>query len=93
MNVTIGHYEPGPTRKFTLVLFRGNATELVEIHQVDMDGWMLYECYLLPSYELHCFSWDEEAEELQWLNMENEPLTEEIATLRTELSKYQRPAA
>lgn len=79
--------------RFTLVLLYNNRTEFVEIHESLMDGWMLYECFFLPSFEICYFSWDENADRPEMINLEKEMENERVANLCEELIRYKRPAA
>lgn len=74
--------------RFTLVLLHDNTTEFVEIHESSMDGWMLYECFFLPSYEVCYFGWDENADRPELINLKEEMENEKLATLGEELVKY-----
>lgn len=80
-------------QEFTIVYASTQATKLVEVHVTDMDGWLLYECFVLPSYDIHWFSWDQGADTPEWIDMENEELNEELSILCSELSKYKQVAA
>ena len=62
MITTIKWNEQHESDSFTIVYVHGQTTEFVEVHKTDMDGWLLYECIILPSYNIHYFSWDEGAE-------------------------------
>ena len=78
---------------FTIAYVHGHETEFVEVHVIDMDGWLLYECFILPSYKTYYFGWDENAENLEWIDLEKEQATDEIKILCSELVKYKQRAA
>ena len=46
----------------------GNLMQTVEIHEVDMCGWRLFECFLANT--VIYISWDEDAAEPEWIDME-----------------------
>ena len=84
--------EQHESNRFTIVYVHGQSTEIVEVHQVDMGSWLLYECFVLPTYCTHYFSLERDSETIEWINMDNEEIDNGILTLSSELLKY-RPSA
>jgi len=80
-------------KRFTIVICLQNITDFVDIQVAAMDGWLLYECSFLPSFETHYFAWDENSELPEWINLENKAKTERVTILSTELAKYKEVAA
>ena len=39
-------------RRYYLNYLLENLNTTVEVHEINMGGWTLYECFLLPHYEL-----------------------------------------
>ena len=56
--------------------------QTAEIHEVDMSGWTLFECFLHPAQTVVYISWDEETSTPEWIEMEDD-VTAEFATLLT----------
>ena len=77
---------------FILAFFNGTKTSIAEIHQIDMDGWQLYECFL-QGEKVHYFGWDDNAQHLEWINIAEEESDEIISLLQDELVKYRKLVA
>ncbi len=79
--------------RFTVVYLKDNKAEIVEIHEIEMNGWMLYKCFVLPFKRVYYFGWEHNAELPEWIDMENERESDDAALLCVELLRYKRPAA
>jgi len=77
---------------FTLTYVKHHQAEVVEIHEIDMEGWTLFECFVLPVYDVHYFSWNEETARPEWINMDD-GFTEDVELLAKELWLFKTKAA
>ncbi len=67
---------------FITRLEAGGVVQTVEIHEIDMSGWVLFECFMHPAQTVVYIGWDEEAQAPEWIDME-EGMMPEYATLLT----------
>ena len=69
-----------------------NISQTVEIHEVDMSGWVLFECYLHPAETVVYIGWDEDAHAPEWIDMEEEVLPEYIPLLTNAILQFKKSA-
>lgn len=67
---------------FIAPLFVDDIKQTAEIHEIDMCGWRLFECFLYPAQTVVYIGWDEEAHAPEWIDME-EDMAPDFATLLT----------
>ena len=61
---------------FITRLQTGDVQQTAEIHEIDMGGWVLFECFLYPAQTVVYVGWDEDAHEPEWIDMEEDALPE-----------------
>jgi hypothetical protein len=69
-----------------------NISQTAEIHEVDMSGWVLFECYLHPAETVVYIGWDEEAHVPEWIDMEDDVLPEYIPQLTNAILQFKKGA-
>jgi hypothetical protein len=69
----------------------GNILQTVEIHEVDMCGWRLFECFWANTVAY--VSWDEDAAEPEWIDMEDDVEQEYASILMQAIGEQQRSKA
>lgn len=77
----------GNARCYTILFHQNNSDTFVEVHESEMDGWLLFECFFLPSYEVCYFTWNDEETVLEWMNLAKEEITEKEKILGEELGR------
>lgn len=58
-------------------------SQTVEVHEIDMSGWRLFECFLHPAQTVVYIGWDEDTDTPEWIDMEDDA-TAEYASLLTD---------
>jgi hypothetical protein len=71
----------------------GNTLQTVEIHEVDMCGWKLFECFLQQSDTIIYIGWDEDASVPEWIDMEDSVAQEQIDSLVHTISQQKKGKA
>lgn len=64
------------TNFFITRLEAGGIVQIAEVHEVDMCGWVMFECFLQPAQTVVYIGWDEDAHQPEWIDMEDGLLPE-----------------
>ena len=65
---------------FITRLEAGGILQTAEVHEIDMCGWVMFECFLHPAQTVVYIGWDEDTHQTEWIDME-EDVTPEYAQL------------
>ena len=61
---------------FITRLEAGGIVQTAEVHEIDMCGWLMFECFLHPAQTVVYIGWDEDAHQPEWIDMEDGVLPE-----------------
>ena len=73
---------------FITRLQTGGIQQTAEIHEIDMGGWILFECFLHPAQTVVYVGWDEDAHEPEWIDMEEGALPEYATQLSHVIQQF-----
>ena len=73
---------------FITRLRAGEVQQTAEIHEIDMGGWRLFECFLHPAQTVVYIGWDEDAHQPEWIDMEDGLLPEYGALLNQAIEAF-----
>lgn len=76
------------TNFFITRIEAGGIVQTAEIHEVDMCGWIMFECFLHPAQTVVYIGWDEDAHEPEWIDMEDGLLPEYGAQLNQAIQNF-----
>jgi len=62
--------------------------QTAEIREIDMDGWVMFECFLHPAQTVVHLSWDEDAHEPEWIDMEDDAPMEYASQLCEAIQRF-----
>ena len=81
------------TNFFITRLEAGGIVQTAEIHEVDMCGWVMFECFLQPAQTVVYIGWDEDAHQPEWIDMEDGLLPEYGTLLNQAIQKFKSKTA
>jgi hypothetical protein len=56
--------------RYSISFSSGGSLKYAEIHEIYMEDWTLFECFLLPGHLLGYLSWDNDAAAPEWIELE-----------------------
>ena len=60
------------TNSFTFAYIEKEGLKAVEVSEIDMSGWTLFECYLPQDNEIIYFEWNDETQSVTLMDMETQ---------------------
>jgi hypothetical protein len=64
-----------------------DALFLAEVHEIDMSGWTLFECMMLPSLEVIYLAWNSDMKAPEWKEVNGGKLPNHMPALANAILK------
>lgn len=73
---------------FITRLEASGIVQTAEVHEIDMCGWLMFECFLHPAQTVVYVGWDEDAHQPEWIDMEDGVLPQYAALLTNAIQQF-----